>query len=379
MSRTILHVADFAAPYPGAFITQLRMLDAELKRRRTGQCAFAFPPSAESTAWYQRLRSEGSYVATVSASPTRGLFAAAGELAEMAQETGASVIHSHFGSYDVSAMLAVRRMRRRGLQCLLLWHYRTALEEGVDRRSLRRRVKDLLRYRLAGRTVDRCLAVTHALALEASRRGMGAKASALTAGCDIETFHAQPTIRARVRAELGLEADDILILHMGWAWERKGGDLLAAAARLLERKGHARLVFVSVGAPKEAPPVRSLPFTDRISEIHQAADIFVSASRSEGFGNGVVEAMSCGAVVVATLAAGQREVFEGIPGCVAVPVDDAQSLADGIEYLLTRRAEWPLLGAANRDHVTTHYNMRDWARRMADVYDTSLSARTVLR
>ncbi|GAA2758404.1 hypothetical protein GCM10009872_37640 [Actinopolymorpha rutila] len=379
MNSVVLHVADYAAPYPGAFIAQLGMLDEELRRRGTGRCAFAFPPAAEGATWFRRQQADGSWVGIVHGSANRSMLRTARQLYEMVEETGASIIHTHFGSYDLPAALAVGRMRRRDRSCCLLWHYRTALEEDVDRRSLRRRVKDVVRYRVPSRTVDSCFAVTDALAREAALRGLGAKASAMIAGCDTEAFSPRPSVRDRVRAELGLQRDDVLVLHLGWAWRRKGGDLLVAAARMLQEKGLTRLVYVSVGAPAGNEPVRSLAFTDKVSDLHQAADIFVSASRSEGFGNGVVEAMASGTVVVATLAAGQREIFDGVDGCVAVPIADPVRLAEGIEDLLRRRSSWPALGAVNRAHVVSHYDMRSWARRMADMYEQLLRPGAVRR
>jgi glycosyltransferase involved in cell wall biosynthesis len=231
---------------------------------------------------------------------------------------------------------------------------------------------------MARQAVDACLAVTEALADEASRRGLGPKALAITAGCDTESFRPSPSVRARVRAAMGLQSDDILILHLGWAWHRKGGDLLVAAAEQLQQRGHTGLIFASVGATGAGSSlVRSLPFTDRVHELHQAADIFVSSSRSEGFGNGVVEAMATGTVVVAAQATGQREIFEGVSGCVAVAVDDPLCLADGIADLIARRNDWPTLGAMNRAHILARYDMRDWACRMADVYERMLSMRAV--
>lgn len=369
MSRVILHIADFAAPYPGAFITQLRMLDSEVRGRGIGQCAFIFPPTASNSAWYGQWTSEGTSVSTLPPGTFGSSWRTATALARAVERADAALVHSHFGSYDVAAAVAVARLRRRGQVCGLLWHYRTALEEDVDARSISRRIKDFIRYRLSGQPVDGCLAVTAALAVEAARRGLGDKAMSMLAGCDVESFRPDADVRGRVRAALGLADSDVLVLHLGWAWHRKGGDLLAGAAQLLEERGHTDLVYFSVGAPQDVPRIRSLPFTDRIADIHRAADVFVSASRSEGFGNGVVEAMASGTPVVAALAAGQRETFEGVPGCVTVPLADCKGLANGMETMLSARSDWARLGAANRAHVESNYDMRDWARRMADVYE----------
>lgn len=103
-------------------------------------------------------------------------------------------------------------------------------------------------------------------------------------------------------------------------------------------------------------------------EYHQASDVFVSASRSEGFGNGLVEAMACERVAVAAMAEGQIETFAGIDGVVTMPVGDAGALTDAIRSLVHARASWPTLGSANRRHVVERHSMRRWARDMADAY-----------
>lgn len=373
MSGVMLHIADFAAPYPGAFITQLTMLDTELRRRGSGRCAFSFPPEAESAPWFAAMRAAGTWVQVLRTRPGSLGLASAREIGRAAAEVGASVLHTHFGTYDVSAVVAARRLRRQGHECRVLWHYRTALEEDLWRRPLRRQAKDLVKYRGFGSRTDGAVAVTNALAAEAAVRGLGAKATAVPAGCDTDAFRPDAKVRRRARAALGLSAGDVLVLHLGWAWYRKGGDLLVEAARLLHDRGRDNLVFLSVGAPQPAPPVRGLSFTDRIGDLHQAADIFVSASRSEGFGNGLVEAMAAGSVAVATSVTGQREVFPGTPGCIEVPPGDGAAIAAGIERLLGLRDRWPELGAANRQHVIAQHDMRSWARRMADFYERLLS------
>jgi glycosyltransferase involved in cell wall biosynthesis len=158
---------------------------------------------------------------------------------------------------------------------------------------------------------------------------------------------------------------------MGWSWHRKGGDLLAEAVRSLETTtGPGRVVAYSIGAPEDAllGSVRALPITDRVHEYHQASDIFISASRSEGFGNGLVEAMACERVAVASCAEGQLETFAGLDGVLAIPIDDAAALAKAVRTLIDRRSNWPALGASNRRHVLAHHSMRRWARQMADAY-----------
>lgn len=367
----MLHVCDYAAPYTGSFIRQLEVLDDELGVRGLGRSAFAFPPAAEHTDWFADMARNGRPAYTLPPPGARSLARAHAAIRAHLSSTRCTIVHSHFLGYDLSSALAVARERAAGHELELIWHYRTALECHPADRSLTQRLKDGLKFRCLGSGVDRYVAVTEALAREAAVRGADGRVSAVVAGCDTDAFRPDPNSRARSRAALDVADDEVLVLHFGWRWKRKGGDVLVAAAKLLADRGVGPLRFVSVGAPPHevGPPVRRIPFTERIAELHQAADIFVSASRSEGFGNGLMEAFASGTPAVATLVEGQRELFEGVPGCVCTAPDDAAGIADAIESLLEQRADWPRLGAINRRHVVRHHSMWDWARRMADLYE----------
>jgi glycosyltransferase involved in cell wall biosynthesis len=330
-------------------------------------------PTALGRAWAQTLRADGWDLREVPAGATHAQRGVARRIADAVLETRPDVVHVHFGTFDLSTRRALRMLRRKlGADMpRLVWHYRTALETTVSERSALRRFKDRLKFERAGQDVDMFVGVTRALAEEVAQRGApAARARGIVAGCDTDTFRYDSANRKRVRASLGVSDEDVLVMHMGWSWHRKGGDLLAEAACTLEADGGPRIVACSIGAPEDAllGPVRALPISDRVHELHQASDIFVSASRSEGFGNGLVEAMACERVAVAAAAEGQLETFAGLDGVRTVPVGDSAALARAIRQLVDHRSTWPTLGASNRRHVVERHSMRRWARDMADAY-----------
>jgi glycosyltransferase involved in cell wall biosynthesis len=373
-SFRVLHVSDYASSYEGAFIRQLRMLDEDIRARGGRSSAFALTQPALDRAWARELAADHWCLNHLPPSGTNARRPAVDAIIDAIERSQPTVVHVHFGTYDLAARAAVTKLRARGGQwqdLQLVWHYRTALEVPVAQRSITRRIKDYIKFARASRDTNLVVGVTQAVADEAIARGVDAnRVRGIVAGTDTETFRVDTETRARVRAELGVADDQTMLFHMGWHWQRKGGDLLAGAMQRLQERGHRDVVAYSVGAPVDAElgAVRALPMTDRVWELHQASDIFLSASRSEAFGNGLVEAMACERVAVAACAEGQVETFVGLDGVIPVAVDDSDALAIGVEQLLGARETWSVRGAANRAHVLEHHSMRRWARDMADAY-----------
>jgi glycosyltransferase involved in cell wall biosynthesis len=144
--------------------------------------------------------------------------------------------------------------------------------------------------------------------------------------------------------------------------ERPDGPLVVACGRLKPLKGFAHLIDALAEVRKTVPAhlwiigegeqraelerkierlglkgcVRLLGFRENPYRYMAAADVFVLSSLFEGFGNVIVEAMACGAPVVATdCPYGPREIIrDGENGLLVEPAS-AASLARGILRVLT--------------------------------------------
>ncbi len=134
------------------------------------------------------------------------------------------------------------------------------------------------------------------------------------------------------------------ILAVGRLHEAKRfGVLVEAVAQL--RDPSANLVIVGDGPERPAleslvaslgleRQVRLAGHVDDPSGHYRAARVFSLPSRSESFGNVIVEALSFGLPVVATRCGGPEEILaEGRYGTL-VPVDDAETLAVALRTLL---------------------------------------------
>jgi glycosyltransferase involved in cell wall biosynthesis len=140
--------------------------------------------------------------------------------------------------------------------------------------------------------------------------------------------------------------------------ESKGVDLtLAAIARV--RKGAPRLRILSFG---DRPPVPGmsviagteyhvLPSLEEIRNIYSSCDVWITASRSEGFNLPAMEAMACRTPVVSTKTGWPEEVIKSECNGLLVDNGDVDGLASGIEWVLAQGEE-------------------DWMRLSANAYET---------
>ena len=113
---------------------------------------------------------------------------------------------------------------------------------------------------------------------------------------------------------------------------------------------------------------------DELRHLYRRATVVAVPSRFEGFGLPAVEAMACGAPVVACHAGALPEVLRVAGGGVVVPRDDPDALARGIERVLAA-PDREAMGRRAREGVMRSFSWPRVAAATEAVYRDVLSAR----
>lgn len=167
-------------------------------------------------------------------------------------------------------------------------------------------------------------------------------------GVDAEKF--RPMDQAQARQQLGLPADAQVLISVGGLCERKGFHRVIDCLPEL-RAQHPQLHYLIVGGPSAEgdnfvelrQQVERLGLQDCVHFLGampsdqlrlplSAADVFVLATRNEGWANVFLEAMACGLPVVTTDVGGNAEVVcEPALGTV-VPFGDQSALTSALAH-----------------------------------------------
>jgi glycosyltransferase involved in cell wall biosynthesis len=118
-----------------------------------------------------------------------------------------------------------------------------------------------------------------------------------------------------------------------------------------------------------------LGFQNDVPLFLHALDVFAFASRSEGFGQVVIEAMAAGKpVVVSRIAPLTEIVVDGETGLWAEP-GIPESFAEKIRWLLTHPEDARAMGRRGQERVSTFFSAARMAQEMRNVYATVLTSR----
>lgn len=157
-----------------------------------------------------------------------------------------------------------------------------------------------------------------------------------------ELTPATDSTRRRLRAKFGFDDNVRLIVSAGTLGTRKD-PLTVLRAFGMSGKPNWRLVLIGSGPLHDqcqtyAGVDARVSLTGEISNVAdylRCGDVFVSASRSEGLPNSVLEAMACGLGIVLSDIPAHREILGLAPSIGGLfPVGDAATLSQALDRML---------------------------------------------
>jgi len=233
--------------------------------------------------------------------------------------------------------------------------------------SLPRRMVSFAMEWTAARVTDIFLTVSEAEARDARRLHIAARAEAVRNGRDPAVFRPDPIARRRIRGELGVPADRIVIIAVSRLVWHKGFPELAAAMRSvpdaelwvvgqrLESDRGADIAAL-LRAAGLGDRLRMLGYRTDVAALLAAADIFTLPSRFEGLPMSVIEAMLSGLPVIATNVRGPAEQVEDAVTGLLVPAGDAVALGSALGWLARNADLRARMGAAGRQRAVGRYD-----------------------
>ncbi len=235
-----------------------------------------------------------------------------------------------------------------------------------------------LRPRLtrALQAATRVFSVSHSLRRLAIELGTPeVKTEVVGNGVDITCFH--PIARDAARRRFGIPLDAKVLISVGGLVERKGMHrVIACLPALIEH--HPDLHYLIVGGGSAEGDMRAeldaqvaaLGLNERVHFLGSlapdelkwplsAADVFVLATRNEGWANVFLEAMACGLPVVSTDVGGNAEVVCRPELGSIVPFGDAQALQQALDAALNKT--W------DRAAIIEYAHANQWDKRVAQL------------
>ena len=209
-------------------------------------------------------------------------------------------------------------------------------------------------------------------------------------GVDPVRFAPSPTAGPSLRRELGLQADEPIVLCARRPVPKNGVEYFAEALARLAAAG-VRCTVLFAGLTPE-PELDELPYTTRFREavrtlppsittrllgnvandamprLHAASDVAVLPSLLEATSIAGLETMASGVPLVGTTVGGIPEIVEsGVTG-ILVPPQDGAALASALEQVLRETSARRAMGARARARVVQQFSWEAVGRQSVAVY-----------
>lgn len=293
------------------------------------------------------------------------------------------VVHTHSGKAGLLGRMAARAL---GVPAIVHTVHGAPFHD-YQSRAARAIFQTCERY--AARRCDALVSVADAMTnlMVTADVAPREKFTTVYSGMEVETFLAAGDHRAEKRRQLGYSEEHVVVGKIARLFHLKGhADVIAAAARVVERQPNVRFLLVGDGILRDelqrqiraAGLDNHFQFTGLVppSEIPAllgAMDIVVHASLREGLARVLPQALIAGKPAVSYDVDGAREVVITGETGILVPPQDVAGLAAALAKLAADPALRERLGATGRDRFTDQFRHQHMTAELRALYERILS------
>ena len=190
--------------------------------------------------------------------------------------------------------------------------------------------------------------------------------------------------RERLRKQLALGTENILVLYVGRLDHVKGVEyLIGAAKNIVDKYESVKFVLVGEGSLRTAYQTMARDYKENIlflgwrsdvAKLMHAADIFVLSSLSEGCPNVVLEAAATGLPIVATNVGAVPEIITHTKSGLLVPPRNVEQLEHAISTFIEDPETGRRMGERLREYVQENFSVEAIGKRIKQYYRDALAS-----
>lgn len=364
----ILIAADYAAPSSGNFIASCVELGRVMKQ--SGDALyFVFPENKNTlseSSWVHWLEQEGYIVYLTKKNLSDGQVV--DYLKAIIERHGIDILHIHFGLFH-----HVTVHHRKDLDVKVLVH--DHMDFPANGNKIKQRLQTAARSILY-RMNDVAIASVNP---QKDRSYFFARHWYVPNGLSQIRNVTRSASREECRMKLGITTEDKMCLFLGWDTYRKGLDIAVKAVDKLRQTDNSVLLGIvgmgfppdlgclkfiadTTGVDPDSSWIRYFPSCEDMFAYHRAADAYLSASRSEAFSYGILEAISQNTPVAVSDIKGTSWCHK-YSKTVVYPTEDPNACARAINQALS-------LGnsPSNADEIVDAYSIEKWCEQITCIY-----------
>ena len=228
------------------------------------------------------------------------------------------------------------------------------------------KLKCYAKLKLLEQTYDKFVGVSEWAATSLKNNGLNSqKVTYVTNAIDMER------LKSWEKITLKKSKDEYVVFMLGWPYYVKGVDLAIRAIKHLRMEGHNIVLVTPHHNIKhdlltdlgEIPSfLRFVPAREDIATYYNACDLFLSASREEGYSYGIVEATVSNCVVLSSNISAPMSMK--IPKMIFFESGNVEDLIDKIKYCMLNKEQNLSFKSKQRDYILQEFSMNEWAINM---------------